>query len=238
MINTTGRTLPIKEAFARHFLRGIDEAYAATEEMRDWLNRDRATRALLCADRMIDDAEKLLNSYQEKNKGQEKGLHTPLPVILIAFGRDTQPASPDRLRPLPNPEYVQLAEQGETYQWRVDFVEQRVQIAFFAHTAETARAMTSQMRLFFQRYGNNRFPVRWQFGGYEFDLTASIQDLPASDDIADLDGRTNLTVLTWTFTLDYQIPHITAPTPHELTNSGKIRGFKVVTQTGVEVKRV
>lgn len=221
-----GRILPIKQAFAAHLLRGIDEIVPVTDEMKKWLTRPRETRALLCADRMIDDVEKLLKKYHDTPKGSENGIHAPLPVMLVAFGKDAPPISADRNRLLPNPKMVQLAENGEFYQMRTDFIEQRVQIAFFAHTSETAKAMTSQMRLYLARFNQFQFPVAWRFGGYDFELFANLTEMPASDELADLADRTNLTVLTWTLTLECQIPYLNAPQPHELTDDGKhLKGY-------------
>ena len=60
LLGNVGRILPIKQAFAAHLLNGIDEIIPVTDEMKKWLVRPRETRALLCADRMIDDVEKLL----------------------------------------------------------------------------------------------------------------------------------------------------------------------------------
>lgn len=235
LLGNIGRTLPMKQAFCAHFLRGIDEVVAVTDEMRNWLSRPRHERAVLCADRMIDDVEKLLKKYHDTPKGSESGIHAPLPVILIAFAKDHQAIEPDRNRATPNPEMVQLAENGEFYKMRTDFVSQRVQVAFFAHTSETAKAMTSQMRLYFQRFDQVHFPVAWRFGGYDFELTATMTDMPPSDDLADLADRTNLTVLTWTFQIEYQIPYLSAPVPHETTPNGKLKGFEPLNRVHFDV---
>ena len=121
---------------------------------------------------------------------------------------------------------IQLAERGEYYKMRCDCIEQRVQVAFFAHTSETAKAMTSQMRLFLARFRQFQFPVVWQFGGYTFELTANLNDVPATDELADLADRTNLTVLTWTLMLECQIPYLAAPQPYKLTDNGKhLKGY-------------
>lgn len=225
-LGNIGRTLPVKQAFAAHLLRGVDEILPVTNEMKNWLKRPRETRALLCADRMIDDVEKLLKKYHNTQKDSSNGIHAPLPVILVAFGKEASPIASDRNRLLPNPQLIQLAENGEYYKMRCDFIEQRVQIAFFAHTSETAKAMTSQMRLYLAQFCQFQFPVAWQFGGYDFELSANLTEMPASDELADLADRTNLTVLTWTLTLECQIPYLTAPQPHELTDDGKnLKGY-------------
>ncbi len=236
LLGTIGRTLPIKQAFAGHFLRGIDEIVPVTDEMVKWLSRPRESLALVCADRMIDDVEKLLKKYHDTSKGSSNGIHAPFPVILVAFGKDAPPIAADRNRLLPNPQLVQLAEHGEYYKMRCDFIEQRVQIAFFAHTSETAKAMTSQMRLYFARFRNFHFPIKWQFGGYDFELIGNITEMPASDELADLSDRTNLTILTWTLVIECQVPYLTAPTPHELTDDGNyLKGYKALNRVDFDV---
>lgn len=228
MKNNIGRILPIKQSFVEHFLKGIDEIIPVNDEMQNWLNRDRSLRAVICADRMVDDVEKLLKKYHDTAKGSENGINAPLPIVLIAFAKDAQPISADRNRALPNPQYAQLVENGEWYQMRSDFVEQRVQIAFLSHTSSTAKSMTSQMRLYFSRFNQYRFPIKWHFGGYDFVLSGCLNEIPVSDDLADLPERTNLTILTWTLTLEVQIPYLTAPMPHTFTADGKIKGYAVI----------
>lgn len=69
----------------------------------------------------------------------------------------------------------------------------------------------------------------WQFGGYDFQLTAALPEVPASDDLADLADRSNLTVLTWSLNLECQIPYLSAPMPHELTDDGKhLKGYQTI----------
>lgn len=211
-----GRDFAIKEAFAKHLLKAVDEIIPVTRELRALMQRERAYRVAICADRMVDDASKLLEKYNQEVKNGQYGIHSPLPIILIAFAKENQPISVDRGLALPNPKPAQLGDKNsQWYLMRADHIEKRVQIAFFAHTSESAKALTSQIRLYLQKYGNYRFPVTWHFGGYDFDLTASFQEIPITDDVADLPERTNLTVLLWNLTVQCQIPYLKAPEPHQ-----------------------
>lgn len=210
-----GRDFVVKEAFAKHLLNAVDTVIPVTRELEAFMQRERSYRVAVCADRMVDDAAKLLEKYNQEVKNGQYGIHSPLPVILVAFAKDNQPISVDRGMALPNPKMTQLGDKdSQWYSIRTDHIEKRVQLAFFAHTSESAKAITSQVRLFFQRYGNYRFPVKWHFGGYDFDLTASFQDIPVTDDVADFPERTNLTVLLWNLTLQFQMPYLEAPKPH------------------------
>lgn len=212
-----GRDIVAKEYFIRHFMKAVDTIIPVTRELESFMARDRAYRVGVCADRMIDDASKLLEKYHQTLKNGKHGIHSPFPMILVAFSKDNQPISPDRGMAIPYQRYTQLGDgNSQVYKMMSDFVEKRVQLAFFAHTSETAKAMTSQIRLYLQRYGNYRFPINWHFGGYEFELTGSFQDIPVADEIADIPERTNITVLVWNITMQFQIPYLQAPEPKRI----------------------
>lgn len=223
-----GRDLPLKTAFANHWVKAMGEILPVTRELENLIARKPEHRAYIVADRMIDDVEKLLAKYHQSEKDGEYGIHAPLPVMLIAFAKDNNPISKDRGRASARWEYVQLDCSGDKsapfYKWRLDYVEKRVQIAFFAKTSESAKSITSQMRLFLQRFQNYRFPVTWHFGGYDFNLTATIQEIPVVDMVADLPNRQNLTVLTWDLIVEFQIPYIQAPRPLMIIQDGKHKG--------------
>lgn len=222
MNSNIGRSFAIKEAFVAHLMRGVDEIIPTDQAIQTWLNRERHTRVAICADRMIDDVQKLLAQYRQ---GGKNGIHAPIPMILVAFGKDFQAVEATKSLSTPNHDYVQFEPHGQVYKMRTDHILMRCQLAFFAHTSETAKSITSQLRLYFSRFQKYRFPVHWHFGGYDFDLTASLQEPPFSDEIADLPERGNLTVLTWTINIQAQMPYLNAPMPHTLTIDGKIKGY-------------
>lgn len=228
-----GRDFAFKEAFIRHLLKATDEIIPVTKELQVYMQRDRTHRVAVCADRMIDDAQKLLDKYNQTLKGANHGIHSPLPVILVAFSKDNQPIAADRGEALSYPRLMQLGDEfSQYYKMRMDHVEKRVQIAFFAHTSETAKSLTSQIRLYFQRFNYYRYPIAWHFGGYDFELTGSFQEFPVPDEVADLAERTNLTILVWNLTAQFQIPYLTAPEPHEYIqdNEGRevLKGYYFV----------
>lgn len=226
-----GRDLPIQQAFATWLMKGIDELIPVTDELRIYLKRERRLRAGVCQGRMIDDVEKLLNKYHQSENGLTMGINSPFPVILIAFARENNQLS-SWTAWTANWEYARINEQY--FPFRTDHIEKRVQVAFFAHTPETAKALTSQMRLYCQQFRNNRFPVLWRFGGHEFELTASFNDLPM-DVLADIPDRTNLTVFTWDFTIQAQIPYLKTPENPEYDENGRLKGFKTVKRVDVEL---
>ena len=231
-----GRVLPIKKAFIEHFGRGVDEIIPVTKALQIWQARARETRVIICADRMVDDVKKLLDKYhQVGNKQSDKGIHSPLPVMLIAFGRDMDTIDPTKGNMLANEQVVQLVKNGEYYKMRTDFVSLRVQVAFMAHESETAKAMTSQMRLYFGRFNHNRFPIQWHFGGNDFLLSGSLDDLPVSDDLADLPDRTNITCLTWNLSINAQIPYLNAPKPYQYNENGLLKGYPLLNRVDVDL---
>lgn len=233
-----GRDFAIKEAFAKHFMLGIDEIVPVTRELSVYNNRKREERAAICPDRLVDDARKFLNKYHQEKKNGQTGIHAPLPMIFVAFGKDNNPIDPAKGKALPDFRMVQLGNaESEWYKIRLDHIEKRVQIAFFAHTSETAKAMTSQMRLYLQRYRNRMFPIAWHFGGYDFELTGSFDEVPVMDEVADFPERENLTVLIWNLTVHAQIPYLNAPEPAEYI-SDKRKGYGTVQRVNFDVNGV
>lgn len=228
-----GRDIPLKEAFLRHWLNGVAEIAPVTRELEAFKQRAPHLQTLVCAERMVDDVAKMLDKYHQSAKDADSGIHSPFPVMLVAFANH-QPIASDKGVAVANPCTVRLG--GQWYKMRTDFVERRVQIAFFAHTGETARAMTSQMRLYWLRFNQQRFAVQWRFGGHEFDLTASAQDIPVTDDLADLPDRSNLTVLLWNMTLQYQMPYVSAPEPARYDATGKRAGYPEIQRVDMYIK--
>lgn len=236
MKDNIGLTQPIKKAFIEHFGRGIDEINPVTHALKVWQTRARETRLIICADRMVDDVQKLLSKYhQSGNKQSDKGIHSPLPVMLMAFARDVSTIDSAKGNMLANEQMVQLSQNGEYYKMRTDFISLRVQIAFMAHEAESAKALTSQMRLYFGRFNNNRFPIQWHFGGNDFTLSGSFDELPTSDDLADLPERSNITCLIWNANINAQIPYLSAPQPHEYLENGVLKGYPLLESVQADI---
>ena len=213
MINTNlGRYDVVKSAFAQHILTGLETIASVTPALEVYQSRIPAHKLAICPDRMVDKAEELLAQYQ---KSGQTNLAAPLPMVLMAFAKDLNPIAPERGQSIANPVTVALKDEDVTqyYKARFDHVEARVQLAYIAHESETARAMTSQMRLYLNTFEAHRWPLHWQFKDQSFTSTCSLESYEPMDEVVEIDGRTNITLLVWNLTLNFQLPYLTDKVP-------------------------
>lgn len=211
-----GRYEVIKAAFAAHILSGLHGLQPVTPALSGYVQREPMGKLAVCQDRMVDKAEELLAQYQRAG-GQAMGA--PLPMVLLAFAKDLNSISPDRGQSVSDPVLLAVSDQSTArpyprhYRARFDHVEARVQLAFIAHESETARAMTSQMRLYINQFTTHRWPLQWRHAGEAFTTTGSLESYEPMDEAVDVAGRTNLTVLVWNLTLNAQLPYLEGDVP-------------------------
>ncbi len=241
--DSIGRMEPVKAAFLQYLLKGVDELIPVTPALVAYSKRQRETKVGVCPARMVDQVEELLKQYQRSpndDSATRKGINAPLPVLLVAFAKDANPIAPDRGISIPNEQWVRLENDpfAELYRMRLDHVENRVQIAFIAHEDESTKALTSQMRLYLQKFSNHRWPIEWHFGGNDFSTTCSLESYEPMDEVADLPDRTNLTILLWNITLNFQIPYLRAPDNDKYNKDGKRVGYTPVREVNVTVDHV
>lgn len=211
MHTNLGRFDVVKTAFAAHILKGLDSLMPVTPAMEAYGQRERMTKLAVCQDRMVDKAEELLAQYQ---KAGASNLNAPLPVVLLAFAKETDPIAPDRGQPVPNPVTIALNDSPDPtyYKARFDHVEARAQLAYVAHESETARAMVSQMRLYLNSFRAHRWPLHWQYKGQPFTTTCTLESYEPMGEPVDME-RTNITMLLWNVTLNFQMPYLDDKVP-------------------------
>lgn len=206
MHTNLGRYDVVKAAFAAHIIKGLDGLMPVTPAMEAYGQRERMTKLAVCQDRMVDKAEELLAQYQ---KAGSPNLNAPLPVVLLAFAKETDPIAPDRGLSIANPVTVALTEEAAPpyYKARFDHVEARAQLAYVAHESETARAMVSQMRLYLNSFRAHRWPLNWLYKGQPFTTTCTLESYEPMGEPVDME-RTNITMLLWNVTLNVQMPYL------------------------------
>lgn len=212
MPNNLGRYDVIKAAFAAHILKGLNQISPVTPALKAYQQRENHSKLAVCEDRMVDKAEELLAQYQ---KAGARHLDAPLPVVLLAFAKETSPIAPDRGMSIANSVIVALSpnEGPPYYKARFDHVEARAQLAYVTHESETARAMVSQMRLYLNAFESHRWLLDWQYNDESFSTTCSLESYEPMDEPIDVDGRNNLTILVWNLTLNCQMPYLDEPVP-------------------------
>lgn len=206
--DTSGCVTPLQEGLVRHIDSAIERMTPVNQPMTDWLARAPENRLTVCAERSGQDAATRLNHYLRVANGAASGVDAPLPMLLIAFGRETQPAPADAGRSIAAPQNVQLVSGGPWYQMRVDYVEKTAQLIFVADENLTAAALASQLRMSLKAFNGNRFDVRWQFGGFTYSLSAQLETDEPLDEPQDLPDNANLTVILWSLPLRFQMPYL------------------------------
>lgn len=208
--NNTGRSIQVKEAFARYLLSGIDEFLPLTPALERYIQRDRKFKLMVCPSRMIDDVQDMLNTYRRSNDETGRAIDSPLPVIFLAFAKETAPIPTDRGRSVADPQTLKLSKDSEFYRVRMQHKEWRCQLAFIAHEHETAQAMTDQLRLFIQRFENHRWKIDWHHDGIDFQTTCTLEEgFEPADMVVDVDGgRKNSIIYTWDLNLNFILPFV------------------------------
>lgn len=234
----TGRFLTVKTAFNRHLLNAVASIQPSTREIEPFVRRSADGKVKIADGRMIDAAQDLLDSYRKKDNSGEQGINAPLPVIIVAFAHDANPIAPDRGYSVANNQLVTFEANDRQYHYRMRLahLENRVQVAFFAETIETAKAMTTQVRLWFQQFGKRRFPIEWKFGGHTFELTGTFEDIEPADEIADLGERTDVVAAIWNLNVNFQMPYLSAPEPYQFDENGYLIGYPLVKDVFMDIQ--
>lgn len=204
-----GRYDVVKAAFSEYILNGLDCLLPVTPAIDSYNARERAAKMAICPDRMVDKAEELLAQYEKSSTGGAS-LNAPLPIVLCAFAKDTMPIAPDRGMSIPNAFIGRLSDNIESpaVDMYFDHVESRVQLAFIAHEGETVRSILSQMRLYINAFENHRWAINWVHNGECFTTTCSMDSYEPMSEMVEIEGRTNITIMVWSLTLNFQIPYI------------------------------
>ena len=225
-----GRFLAVKQAFNRHLMNAVREIMPATKNLEEFVLRPEKYRLMQADDRMVDKVEDLLSAYQKAENGGHAGLNAPLPVVVVAYAKDSTVSEVTLGRGVYEPHQVAFEADGKKYFYKMKttHMENRVQVCFIGHDSETVRAMTSQMRLYFQGYLKRIFPICWQWNGFDFQLSGNISDVDFIDSVVDVDERTNLSIVVWDFSIRFQMPYIIAPKDAVLDDSGRLKGDEVI----------
>ncbi|AUZ05230.1 hypothetical protein ADP71_17030 [Vitreoscilla sp. C1] len=208
--NNTGRQDVVKEAFVRYIMAGVDEMLPITPALQKFITKPRSSRLRVCPSRMVDDVQDMLNTYRRSSDANGKAIDSPLPVMFIAFAKETSPIPTDRGRSVADVQNVNLNNTSGFYQVRMQHKSWRCQLVFVAHEHETATGMTDQMRLYMQRFKNHRWQIPWHHDGEEFETTGTFEDgFEPMESVIDVDGgRKNITIFAWDLTLNYVLPFV------------------------------
>lgn len=235
MSEKAGVMFPIKVAIAEYMARWYQGVLGDTKAVAEFAARGASYAIKIVADRMIDDVEAMLESYQKDQQGPH-GKNSKFPVVFIALDRAYTTTGTDwgarqgprRMVCLENPPNASV------YGLRVAMHDVRVQFAILAADSPSARSLAAQLGLFVGDMANRRMVARHTFGQYTIPAPAVIENPDMMFGIAG-QSKTS-TVLVGDITLKVTTPFLDAPKDGE-ENDGSANnppGYPMVTEVTVK----
>jgi hypothetical protein len=210
-IKTDGMLMPIKLAFAGYIKTWYNGLYGSTPSINEFIARGAGKSILFAPDRMIDDAEKVLELYRKANISTQ-GKNSLLPVVLIAMARDWQPVAESFGHQVGDRQMVCLTEDADAsiYGYRQAMGEVRTQVAIIASDSPTAKGLAAQLSMYIGAIANRRFYSKVTWGDYTLDMPVMIES-PQVNWMDVKTGQENITILAGDIQLNCVFPFLDAP---------------------------
>lgn len=197
-------TKAIKVCAVHFFKRFLNELVATTKSMETFNARPDEQKLAIVVGRLVDQHEEMLNKWREAGVN---GAISPLPVFLMAFGKDYTSSGLEKGRSVSVRNLTVCDDDGNFFRVRLDKHDQRVQIVLYCPDHETAFSFASQFKLFANRYENRHNTAFSAYNGIYYGFAMTLEDnqvYAPSSQIADQD---NLTVLTFDLTFTCHTPY-------------------------------
>lgn len=210
-----GDFFPLKQAFSEYMVRWYETLYPDTKAIEEFVGRGLPRSIVWAADRMVDQVEDMLKSYQKNSNTVVPGDVSPgrnalFPVVILGMAKDYMPAGPDQGGRQVGRRLIQIEEGGSIYGYRQAMGEIRVQVVMMAAESASARSMASQFSLFVGEIPNRRFYAKHTFGQYEVVMPCMLETPDIMFSIIPTDNQ-NMTVLACDLTLKTVTPYFDAP---------------------------
>lgn len=215
-----GDFFPLKEAFSEYMKRWYGLLYPDTPGIQEFVGRGLARAIQWAPDRMVDQVEDMLKSYQKNTNSESnvpaRGANALFPVVLLAMAKDYTPTGADFGGRQVSRRLVRLADPTDAdpvpsvYGYRQAMGDIRTQVVIMAAESATARSLAAQFSLFVGEIRNRRFTVNHTFGQYTVQMPCMLEspDIMFSN-IAS--GNSNMTILAADLTLKATIPYFDYP---------------------------
>lgn len=183
-----------------------------TKALNEYAKRPLNQAIVWAPSRMVDLAEEMLAAWQRDDSRGKPTLAYTTPIILVALAQEISPIINDFNRGVSTPEFIVIEEdvKQRLFKLRSFSTDIRTQLVIAAHDDPTARALASQLLLYFNAFQNRRFYAAYQFAGFSipWPIQIALPDSPAS--LVPTDAK-NLTLLTLDLTLHATVPLYQAP---------------------------
>ncbi|MGX2973729.1 hypothetical protein ACWIUH_01410 [Ursidibacter arcticus] len=154
--------------------------------------------------RLIDQHEEMLNKWREKGVN---GVLSPLPVFLIAFGKDYSASGLEKGRSVAMDNFVVKDNNGDYFNVRLSKHDQRVNFVLYAPDHETAFLLADQFKLFCAKYENRHSDAYYSYNGKHYPFPVTIEDNNVFGMNQQIVEQDNLTVLAFDVTFSCNTPY-------------------------------
>ncbi|SET41421.1 hypothetical protein SAMN05216326_12566 [Nitrosomonas marina] len=216
---------PVKRAFGAYMEGFYKSIIPTAESLNEYASRGYATSVGWAKDRMVDDAEAMIEAYFKNDTDDAPTQPPKLPVILMAVDKNYTPTGRDYTRQITADDdlWVILPDdvKERAFDVKVMAGDIRAQLAIFSHTSDAARSIAAQFLLYIDSPLRRHFDASYEFAGQTVDgwpVQIETPDIPASD--IKVEGVKNMTILAIDITLHASIPLFGAPKEGE-PNDGK-----------------
>ncbi len=224
---------PLKNGINRWLLDYYRSVVPQTNGVQEFSQRGLANSIVWAPGRMIDQAEKIVSAWSKDEATAVTEGRPSLPVIVVALGRETEPARSDRPKPISTPQYIRLREGGPVYQLRTLPVEYRCQIIFIAQDSATSESLGNQLRLHTEAHKN--FSATHELAGVSDDWNVRV-DMTDQPLVAIDTEAKNLSIHAFDCSLSTILPYVNAPSDGDLNDgsAADVPGYPVTTDVALK----
>lgn len=192
-----------------------------TKPLNEYITRGLPYSIVIAPSKLVDEAEKMLNSWQRNDTNSASTRPAKLPVIIIGVAQDYMPTSREYARQISNSIDIEIPgdSQNRVFGLRTIAGDIRAQVVFIAADEPTAKSLAAQFSLYIDAVQNRRFGVPWTFAGVTQNWACTLEtpEVPA---IRAQNENYDCVILVSDITLRTTIPLFDAPAVGQ-PNDGK-----------------
>lgn len=158
-------------------------------------------RMAVVVGRLVDNVDSMLGKWRSKE------VRAPLPVILIGFAKGYESTDLSRGKSISEKKHMVKDSDGHYFYLRLDKHDLRMQAVVIAQDEETAFSLSSQFKLFCNRFENEKVKVfsKYNDKAYAFPMHLSDSNIYGADQ--QIENQDNLTVTVFDLTFHCNTPY-------------------------------
>ncbi len=211
---------PLKTGFGLFLGRWYEDMTPTTTAMAEYLKRGLDKSIAYAPDRMIDEAQAMVDSWHKNDTDQAATKPPKLPVVLVAIAKDFTPTDRSRGRQVPEHVVGVPGTDDKAVRMKTLKADFRAQLCIAAHDSATARSIAGQFHTFLEVYRG--FYAPHSICGKAVQWPVNIESPEAYGSSIPTDSK-NLTILAIDLTLQATIPLVAADDV-PLVNNASIAG--------------